>query len=92
MELLLIILAVLLTVVAIAKVLQAKELVDGLKDTESDPITAAEIKTNALGLLVFGLAMFALLVAQIVGWDKYMLPSSASVHGDEIDMLMKTTF
>lgn len=91
MELLLIILAVLLAVVAIAKVLKAKELVDGLKDAESEPITAAEIKTNALGLVVFGVVMFALLIAQIVGWDKYMLPSSASVHGDETDTLMQIT-
>lgn len=91
MELLLIILAVLLAVVAIAKVLKAKELVDGLKDTESEPITAAEIKTNALGLVVFGAVLFALLIAQIVGWEKYMLPSSASVHGEETDTLMKIT-
>lgn len=91
MELLLIILAILLAVVAIAKVLKAKELVDGLKDVDSEPVTAAEIKTNALGLVVFGLVMFALLIAQIIGWNKYMLPSSASVHGVETDTLMQIT-
>lgn len=91
MELLLIILAVLLAVVAIAKVLKAKELVDGLKDPETEPITSAEIKTNALGLVVFAIALFALLIVQIVGWQKYMLPSSASVHGEEIDTLMQIT-
>jgi cytochrome c oxidase subunit 2 len=35
--------------------------------------------------------MFALLVAQMVGWNKYMLPSAASVHGSEIDTLMDVT-
>lgn len=79
MELLLIILAILLVLIAIAKVLNAKELVDGLKDNGDETVTSAEIKTNALGLLVFAIVMFALLIAQIVGWDKYMLPSSAPV-------------
>lgn len=91
MELLLIILAILLGLIAIAKVLNAKELVDGLKDIGDETVTSAEIKTNALGLLVFAIVMFALLIAQIVGWDKYMLPSSASVHGEEIDTLMEVT-
>ena len=91
MELLLILLAVLLLGVALAKVLKAKELIDGLKGAEEDPISSSEIKTNALGLLVFGFVFFALLIAQIVGWDKFMLPSAASVHGAEIDTLMQVT-
>tara|TARA_Y100000766_G_scaffold116550_1_gene100227 strand:- start:16744 stop:18129 length:1386 start_codon:yes stop_codon:yes gene_type:complete len=89
--LLTIIITVLLVGVAFAKILQAKQLVDELKDKDSDYITRAEIKTNALGLLVFVIAMFALLIAQMVGWNKYMLPSAASVHGGEIDTLMDVT-
>lgn len=91
MELILIILAILLVLVAVAKVLKAKELVDGLKDDDGETVTSAEIKTNALGLVVFAIVMFVLLIAQIIGWDKYMLPSSASVHGEEIDTLMQVT-
>lgn len=91
MEIILIILAVLLGGVAIFKILKARELVDGLKDEKSDPITDAEMRTNALGLIVYGFVLFALLVVQIVGWSKYMLPSSASVHGDDIDGLMNIT-
>ncbi len=86
-----IIISVLLVGVAFAKILQAKQLVDELKDKDSDYITRAEIKTNALGLLVYMIAMFALLVAQMVAWSKYMLPSSASVHGEEIDTLFDVT-
>ncbi len=89
--LLTIIISVLLVGVAFAKILQAKELVDDLKDKDSDFITDAEIKTNALGLLVFVIAMFVLLIAQIIGWNKYMLPSSASMHGVEIDTLLEVT-
>lgn len=89
--LLTIIISVLLVGVAFSKILKAKELVDELKDKDSDFITRAEIKSNALGLLVFLIAMFALLIAQMVGWNKYMLPSSASVHGVEIDTLMDVT-
>ena len=91
MEIILIILAIILAGVAVSKVLQARELVDGLKHENADPITDTEMRTNALGLLVYGLVLFALLIAQIVGWQKYMLPSSASVHGVEIDGLMDIT-
>jgi cytochrome c oxidase subunit 2 len=89
--LLTIIISVLLVGVAFSKILQAKGLVDELKEKDSEYITRAEIKTNALGLIVFVIAMFALLVAQMVGWNKYMLPSAASVHGSEIDTLMDVT-
>ena len=89
--LLTIIISVLLVGVAFSKILKAKELVDELKDKDSDFITRAEIKSNALGLLVFLIAMFALLIAQMVGWNKYMLPSSPSLHGVEIDTLMDVT-
>ena len=54
MELLLILFAVLLVGVALSKVLKAKELIDGLKGVDEEPISNSEIKTNALGLLIFG--------------------------------------
>lgn len=88
---LLILLAVLLTVVAVAKVLKAKELVDGFKDPESDPISPAEVKSNALGWLIYGIVFFALTAYMFVAWQKYLLPSSASEHGVEIDNLFKVT-
>lgn len=91
MELILILFAVLLVGVALAKVMKAKELVDDLKNRDDDPVSSAEIKTNALGWLVYGVVLFVLLIAQIVGWNKFMLPSSASVHGEEIDTLMEIT-
>ena len=47
--LLTVIISVLLVGVAFAKILQAKQLVDELKDKDSDYITGAGIKTNALG-------------------------------------------
>jgi cytochrome c oxidase subunit 2 len=91
MEIILIILVLILAGVAVSKILQAKELVDGLKGDNAEPITDAEMKTNALGLVVYGAVLFAFLIAQIIGWEKYMLPSSASVHGVETDGLMEIT-
>ena len=83
--------AVLLSIIAIAKVLKAKELIDGMKDVESDPISPAEIKTNALGLIVFWILLAGFFIAQIIGFNKYLLPSSASVHGEDVDTLMQLT-
>jgi heme/copper-type cytochrome/quinol oxidase subunit 2 len=91
MELLLILLAIIVAGVAIAKVMKAKELVDGLKDPESEPISSSEIRTNALGWLVFGIVLFVMAVVQMIAFDKYMLPSAASAHGADIDELMRIT-
>ncbi len=91
MELLLILLAIVVAGVAIAKVMKAKELVDGLKDPESEPISSSEIRTNALGWLVFGIVLFAMAVVQMIAFDKYMLPSAASAHGADVDELMRIT-
>lgn len=88
---LLILFTVLLVIIAIAKILKAKELIDKFKDADSDPVTPAEIKTNATGMLVFGIVFFALVVITMFSWNKYLLPSSSSEHGLEIDLLMKTT-
>ena len=57
MELLLILLAIVVAGVAVSKVLKAKELVDALKDPEAEPISPTEIRTNALGWLVFGIVL-----------------------------------
>ena len=55
---LLILFTVLLVIIAIAKILKAKELIDKFKDADSDPVSPAEIKTNATGMLVFGIVFF----------------------------------
>ncbi len=89
---LLILIAVLLTIVAIAKVLKAKELVDGFKDPESEPISSAEVKANAVGMLVWGVVFFTLVVVMLLSWGKYLLPSSAAAHGDAIDTLLVITW
>jgi len=91
MELLLILLAIVVAGVAIAKVLKAKELVDGLKDPNSEPVSSTEIRTNALGWLVFGIVLFVMAFVQMIVFDKYTLPSAASAHGEDIDQLMKIT-
>lgn len=91
MELLLILLAIVVAGVAVSKVLKAKELVDALKDPEAEPISPTEIRTNALGWLVFGIVLLVMAVVQMIVFDKYILPSSASVHGKDIDDLMRIT-
>lgn len=89
---LLILVAVLLTVIAVAKVLKAKELVDSFKDPDSEPISPAEIKTNALGMLIWGISFLILVIWMVIEWNQYLLPSSASIHGKDIDFLLNLTW
>jgi cytochrome c oxidase subunit 2 len=88
---LLILVAVLLVIIALAKVLKANELVNDQKDPNELPVSPSDIKTNATAWLTFGIVFLSLVVISIVSWNKYLLPSAASEHGVEYDTLMVVT-
>ena len=88
---LLILFTVVLVVVAVAKIMRSHELATKLNGDDADFVTPSEIKTQAVLYVVFGVVFFALIAVQMVVWGKYILPSSASVHGDEIDNLFDIT-
>lgn len=87
----LIVISVLLLIIALAKIFKAKELIDKMKDVNSDPVSPAEIKSNATGMLFFGIVFFALVLITMFSWNQYLLPASASYHGEAIDTLMNVT-
>lgn len=88
---LLILVAVLLVIIALAKVLKANELVNAQKDPNDLPVSASDIKTNATAMLTFGVVFLSLVVISIISWNHLLLPSAASEHGEAYDMLMKVT-
>ena len=87
---LLVLITVLIVIVAIAKVMRSHELSTQLVDDE-EYVSLSEIKTQGFLYALFGVLLFGSLLAQMAGWGKFLLPVSASEHGDKIDNLFWVT-
>ncbi|KAA3650246.1 MAG: cytochrome c oxidase subunit II [Bacteroidetes bacterium] len=89
---LLILVAVILGLIAIAKVIQVLELANNVKGTSSYIVSEKDNRTQARLMPVFLISYFAFIIWQVVKWGDEMLPVSASEHGVVIDQLMNITW
>ncbi|CAG0977071.1 MAG: cytochrome c oxidase subunit II [Bacteroidetes bacterium] len=88
----LIFLAILLAVTAIVQMLSIYDLTSVIKGRKAFEVTEKENKTQAFLWLIFVPSYFIFILWQYLVWGKYMLPESASVHGEKIDGLFATTW
>lgn len=88
METLLIILVGIFAIIVIAQAVRVLELSSGLKkgDTDTD-VTDKDNRTQGLLMLIFMIFMFGSFVWMVAAYNGSLLPKSASLHGDDIDML-----
>lgn len=89
---LLILVAVVLGVIAIAKVIQVLELANNVKGTSSYEVSDKDNRTQARMMPAFLIAYFAFIIWQVVKWGDRMLPVSASDHGLVTDQLLDITW
>ncbi len=85
---LLILLVVVLAIIAIAQLTKVYELTRSLRKTREEDISTADNKLQANLMLVW---MFVFFASVIYLYDRYgnYLPEAASMHGAEVDYLMK---
>lgn len=88
----LIFLGILLAVTAIVQMLSIYDLASVIKGRKAHVVTDSENKWQAFLWLIFVPSYFIFILWQYMVWGKYMLPESASVHGEKIDGLMNTTW
>jgi cytochrome c oxidase subunit 2 len=89
---LLIIIAVVLGIIAVAKLLKVMEVASIIKGANSYAVSDKDNRYQANLMLVFLVAYFAFIIWQVIAWGDRMLPVSASEHGVVIDNLMDTTW
>lgn len=89
---LLILIAILVSIIAIGKLIRVMEIASSLKGENSWQATDKDHKNQANLMLVFLFAYFGFIIWQIVEWGGEVLPVSASEHGIVIDNLMETTW
>ena len=89
MTLLLSIIVVLLVVVALVQITRVSELLGTLKKQDVNEVTDNDNKNQGLLFLVIGMGFLIFVVWQMAEWNHLLLPPAASVHGEQIDTLMK---
>ena len=89
METFLIIVIAVLGIIALAQIVRVFELSSDLKGKD-DSNDVNDKDNNIQGILmgIFGVLLVGSFVAMLLGYDKVLLPKSASEHGVEIDNLM----
>jgi cytochrome c oxidase subunit 2 len=80
--------AIILGIIAFARVIKVYELANALRGIKDEQVTDSDNKFNAKMMLVFLVAFFGFCIYQMLAYGKYVLPESASEHGVDIDNLM----
>ena len=87
----LIALVVLLVIVTLVQLTRVSELLGELKNQDINEVTDNDNKTQGVLYLVVGMGFIIFVIWQMFEWNHLLLPPAASIHGEEIDLLMKFT-
>ena len=87
----LIALVVLLTIAALVQLVRVNELLSEITNTDTNAVTDKDNNTNGILFIIIGSGFLAFVVWQMVTWDHLLLPPASSLHGAEIDSLMKVS-
>ena len=85
----LIALVVLLAIVALVQITRVSELLGEIKNQDVNEVTDNDNKTQGVLFLIIGMGFLVFVVWQMVEWNHLLLPPASSVHGAEIDVLMR---
>lgn len=89
---LLIAIVIILAILVVAKLVRVFELSTELKGEDPAEITEQDNKTQATIFLIVGLGWLVFVIYGVYAWGDFLLPESASVHGDTVDGLMTLTW
>ena len=84
-------LVILLVIVTLVQITRVSELLSNIKKQDVNAITDEDNKTQGVLFLVVGSGFILFVIWQMVVWDHLLLPPASSLHGAEIDSLMKVS-
>ena len=85
----LIVVVVILLVATLVQILRVSELLSEIKNEDVNEVTDKDNNTQGLLFLIVGFGFLIFVVWQMVTWNHLLLPPASSVHGTQIDFLMK---
>lgn len=87
----LIFLVVVLIIATLVQITRVSELLSAIKNKDTNSVTDSNNKTQGILFLVVGSGFIIFVVWQMIAWNHLLLPPASSVHGAEIDSLMKVS-
>jgi cytochrome c oxidase subunit 2 len=84
-------LVVLLIIATLVQITRVSELLSTIKNQDVNKVTESDNKTQGFLFLVVGGGFILFVIWQMVVWDHLLLPPASSLHGAEIDSLMKVS-
>ena len=82
---------VLLTIAAMVQLVRVNELLSEITNKDNNEVTDEDNNKNGILFLIIGFGFLAFVIWQMITWDHLLLPPASSVHGAEIDTLMKVS-
>jgi cytochrome c oxidase subunit 2 len=82
------IIVAILAIITLAQIVRVFELSGKLSENDQASIDYTSNKNRGFSWILFGLGYFAFFIYCVVEYGQYLLPESASLHGETIDMLM----
>ena len=82
---------VLLTIAAMVRLVRVNELLSEITNKDTNEVTDEDNNKNGILFLIIGFGFLAFVIWQMITWDHLLLPPASSVHGAEIDTLMKVS-
>ena len=79
----------LLIIITLVQITRVSELLGSLKNQDVNEVTDSDNKTQGILYLIIGMGFLIFVIWQMIKWDHLLLPPAASVHGEQIDILMK---
>ena len=87
----LIAIVVLLLIATLVQILRVSELLSEIKNKDVNEVTDEDNNTQGILFLIVGFGFLIFVIWQMVAWNHLLLPPASSVHGAEIDSLMKSS-
>ena len=81
----------LLTIAAMVQLVRVNELLSEITNKDPNAVTDDDNNKNGILFLIIGFGFLAFVVWQMITWDHLLLPPASSIHGAEIDTLMKVS-
>ena len=85
----LIVVVVILLVATLVQILRVSELLSEIKNKDVNEVTDKDNNTQGILFLIVGFGFLIFVIWQMVTWNHLLLPPASSVHGAQIDFLMK---
>jgi cytochrome c oxidase subunit 2 len=81
----------LLAIATLVQIVRVGELLSEIKNKDVNEVTDKDNNNQGLLFLIVGFGFLIFVIWQMVTWNHLLLPPASSVHGTQIDLLMKVS-